>query len=188
MSPTTSWSEATASPVHPGEPVDDALHGHHARASRRRSVVLHPRQLVLYDALRAVENTERPTPASGIRRDGRGQLKNVQARPGVPLNMYRESGYPPEGLTNYLALLGWSIGDDRESSFGTTMATLEVSRVNPNPARFGPPKCRAINGDWIRFLPADEIGRRLVPCLRGRSGGGSTHRGISNGSSTTSCR
>ncbi len=149
-------------------PVDDALMDitHVLRGEDLLSST--PRQLALYDALRAVAVTERPTPAFGHLPYvmGEGNRKLSKRDPESSLNMYRESGYLPEGLTNYLALLGWSIGDDREFFGKDEMAQhFEVSRVNPNPARFDLKKCRAINGDWIRFLPADEIGRRLVPYL-----------------------
>ena len=83
------------------------------------------------------------------------------------LQMYRDEGYLPEGLANYLALLGWSFGDDREFFSKEEMATIfDVSRVNPNPARFDLAKCTAINGDWIRQLDPVDLASRLVPYLQ----------------------
>ena len=81
-----------------------------------------------------------------------------------------------EGLLNYLALLGWSIGDDREIfSVEEMAAAFDVTRVNPNPARFDPRKAEAINGVWLRRLPAEELASRMVlppvgrhPCRRRR--------------------
>ena len=150
-------------------PVDDALMriSHVLRGEDLLSST--PRQLALYDALRAIGVTDRPTPRFGHLPYvmGEGNKKLSKRDPESSLNMYRENGYLPEGLVNYLALLGWSIGDDREFFGKDEMAQhFEISRVNPNPARFDLKKCTAINGDWIRFLPEDEIARRLVPYLQ----------------------
>jgi glutamyl-tRNA synthetase len=73
----------------------------------------------------------------------------------------------PEGLLNYLALLGWSIGDDREIFTMEEMAAaFDITRVNPNPARFDPKKAEAINAVWLRRLPTDELAARMVPHLQ----------------------
>ncbi len=149
-------------------PVDDALMEitHVLRGEDLLSST--PRQLALYDAMRAVGVTDRPTPQFGHLPYvmGEGNKKLSKRDPESSLNMYRENGYLPEGLTNYLALLGWSIGDDREFFSKEEMAQhFEIGRVNPNPARFDLKKCNAINGDWIRHLSAHEIQRRLVPYL-----------------------
>jgi glutamyl-tRNA synthetase len=70
-------------------------------------------------------------------------------------------------MLNYLALLGWSIGDDREFFSKEEMAAaFEISRVNPNPARFDYKKCTAINALWIRALEPDDLAARLVPYLQ----------------------
>jgi glutamyl-tRNA synthetase len=68
---------------------------------------------------------------------------------------------------NYLALLGWSIADDRDIfTLDEMVEAFEISRVNPNPARFDLQKCEAVNGSHVRLLPIDEIRQRLVPYLR----------------------
>ncbi|NDB18922.1 MAG: glutamate--tRNA ligase, partial [Actinobacteria bacterium] len=78
-----------------------------------------------------------------------------------------DTGYLPEGLTNYLALLGWSFGEDREFFSKQQMAEVfDVTRVNPNPARFDLAKCTAINGDWVRHLDPHDLAARLVPYLQ----------------------
>ncbi|MEI2717063.1 MAG: glutamate--tRNA ligase [Candidatus Nanopelagicales bacterium] len=149
-------------------PVDDALMEitHVLRGEDLLSST--PRQLALYDALREIGVTERATPSFGHLPYvmGEGNRKLSKRDPESSLNMYRDHGYLPEGLTNYLALLGWSIGDDREFFSKDEMAEhFEISRVNPNPARFDLKKCTAINGDWVRHLPETEIQQRLIPYL-----------------------
>jgi glutamyl-tRNA synthetase len=85
----------------------------------------------------------------------------------VSIAWYREQGYLPEAICNYLALLGWSPGDDREN---ITMAELcelfTVEKVHSSPARFDMKKLEAINGDKIRALPLDEFLNWSLPFLK----------------------
>ncbi|NQW71414.1 MAG: glutamate--tRNA ligase, partial [Actinobacteria bacterium] len=95
-----------------------------------------------------------------------GNRKLSKRDPESALQMYREQGYLPEALLNYLALLGWSMGDDQEFFGKEQMAEhFTLNRVNPNPARFDLRKCTAINGDWIRALGDDDLIDRIVPFL-----------------------
>ena len=149
-------------------PLDDALMRitHVLRGEDLLSST--PRQLALYDALRGIGVTDLPNPQFGHLPYvmGEGNRKLSKRDPESSLAMYRESGYLPEGLVNYLALLGWSIGDDREFFSQQEMAAkFDIKRVNPNPARFDLKKCTAINGDWIRELSETDLAERLKPFL-----------------------
>ncbi len=122
-----------------------------------------PRQLAMYEALDA------PVPRFGHLPYvmGEGNKKLSKRDPQSNFRMYVEQGYLPEALANYLALLGWSIGDDREFFSLQEMAqAFDISRVNPNPARFDLKKCTAINGDWIRALDVADLASRMVPFLQ----------------------
>lgn len=149
-------------------PVDDALMGitHVLRGEDLLSST--PRQLAMYEALAAIGVSE-GAPRFGHLPYvmGEGNKKLSKRDPQSNLAHYREAGYLPEGLLNYLALLGWSPGDDREFFSPTELAELfDVARVQPNPARFDPKKCLAINADWIRHVGADDLAGRLVPYLQ----------------------
>jgi glutamyl-tRNA synthetase len=86
----------------------------------------------------------------------------------VSVAWYRHEGFLPEALCNYLALLGWSPGDNREEfSLEEMAAEFDISRVNKNSAQFDVRKLEAINGDKIRALPPDEFTRRITPVLQG---------------------
>jgi len=86
---------------------------------------------------------------------------------GGSLATYQERGFLPEGLLNYLALLGWSIGDDQEIfSLAEMAAAFDIARVNPNPAQFDLKKCEAINAAHVRMLETPVLARRLVPYLQ----------------------
>ena len=98
---------------------------------------------------------------------GEGNRKLSKRDPVSGLLTYRERGFLPEGLLNYLALLGWSPGGDRELFSMQEMAeAFEIGRVNPNPAQFDLRKCEAINGDKIRGLAVEELADRLLPYLQ----------------------
>jgi glutamyl-tRNA synthetase len=98
---------------------------------------------------------------------GPGNRKLSKRDPGGGLASYQERGFLPEGLLNYLALLGWSIGGDREIFTLREMAdAFDISRVNPNAAQFDLKKCEAINGIRVRSLGVDDLARRLVPYLQ----------------------
>jgi glutamyl-tRNA synthetase len=74
----------------------------------------------------------------------------------------RESGYLPEAVRNYIALLGW--GYDESTTFFTTEELIErfdLSRVSRNPAVFDEQKLRWMNGRYLRELPVEELKRRL---------------------------
>ena len=131
-------------------PVDDALMGitHVLRGEDLLSST--PRQIALYEAFARDRRGDGPMPRFGhlpfVMGDGNRKLSKRD--PSILAAALPRAGFLPEGLLNYLALLGWSIGDDRESSPWPRWSTaFDVSRVNPNPARFDPKKAEAINGD-----------------------------------------
>jgi glutamyl-tRNA synthetase len=150
-------------------PVDDALMAitHVLRGEDLLSST--PRQVVLHEALREVGVADGPLPRYAHLPFvlGEGNKKLSKREPTSSLQLYRDRGFLPEGLLNYLALLGWSIGDDREIFALDEMAkAFDVTRVNPNPARFDVKKAEAINGVWLRRLPADDVAERMVPHLQ----------------------
>ena len=127
-----------------------------------------PRQIALYEAMIDIGAFDGPVPRFGHLPYvmGEGNKKLSKRDPSSSLQLYRDEGYLPEGLLNYLALLGWSPGGDVEFFGKEQMAeAFTLERINPNPARFDPKKCLAINGDWIRHLGTAELTDRLVPYL-----------------------
>lgn len=74
---------------------------------------------------------------------------------------YRDHGYLPEALMNYLALLGWAYDDSTELfSRDGLIEKFTIERVNRSPAVFDTEKLLWMNGHYIRNLPPEEIGRR----------------------------
>jgi glutamyl-tRNA synthetase len=84
----------------------------------------------------------------------------------VSINWYREQGFLPEAMCNYLALLGWSPGENREEfTLAEMAAEFDLARVNKNPAQFDVRKLEAINGDKIRALGPADFAARITPFL-----------------------
>ncbi|PZS28669.1 MAG: glutamate--tRNA ligase [Pseudonocardiales bacterium] len=128
-----------------------------------------PRQIALYEALGAVGVTGGEVPEFGHLPYvmGEGNKKLSKRDPESSVNLYRERGFLPEGLLNYLALLGWSIAEDRDIFSMREMAeAFALADVNANPARFDVRKAEAINGTWVRRLDPADLTGRLVPFLQ----------------------
>ena len=148
-------------------PVDDAMMeiNHVLRGEDLLSST--PRQIVLYRALIDL-GIAKYMPLFGHLPYvmGEGNKKLSKRDPESNLLLHRERGMIPEGLLNYLALLGWSISADRDIFSREELASaFDVARVSPNPARFDDKKCVAINAEHIRMLEVDDLRDRLVPYL-----------------------
>ena len=150
-------------------PVDDALMEitHVLRGEDLLSST--PRQIALYDALAQIGVGTGRVPEFGHLPYvmGQGNKKLSKRDPEASLLGYRDAGFLPEGLLNYLALLGWAIADDRDIfSMAEMVEAFEISRVNPNPARFDLKKAEAINGSHMRLLTVEEMTARVTPYLQ----------------------
>jgi glutamyl-tRNA synthetase len=150
-------------------PVDDALMRitHVLRGEDLLSST--PRQVALYEALGSIGITDGQLPLFGHLPFvmGEGNKKLSKRDPESSLMLYRDRGFLPEALLNYLALVGWSMGEDRELfSLQEMVDAFTLERVSRNPARFDLKKCEAINGVKIRELPPDEVAVRILPFLQ----------------------
>ncbi|WP_246398767.1 glutamate--tRNA ligase [Mycobacterium vicinigordonae] len=122
-----------------------------------------PRQLALYQALIRIGVAEQiPQFAHLPTVLGEGTKKLSKRDPQSNLFAHRDRGFIPEGLLNYLALLGWSIADDHDLfSLDEMVAAFDVIDVNSNPARFDQKKADALNSEHIRMLALDDFTGRL---------------------------
>lgn len=148
-------------------PVDDALMGITHVLRGEDLMPSTARQLALYRALIDAGVTDF-VPRFGhmplVLGDGNKKLSKRDPR--ADLFLQREKGFIPEGLLNYLSLLGWSIAADRDVfSLDEMVAAFDIVNVNPNPARFDQKKAESINGDHIRMLEPADFAARIVPYL-----------------------
>jgi glutamyl-tRNA synthetase len=98
--------------------------------------------------------------------------KKLSKRHGdTSLAAYREGGYIPEAVFNFLAILGWSIGEDREIfSADEAIAAFSLDRVSKNPAVFDTDKLLWMNGEYMRAMETGEFIRRATPWIVGSLG------------------
>ncbi|WP_327373953.1 glutamate--tRNA ligase [Streptomyces sp. NBC_01216] len=148
-------------------PVDDALMEitHVLRGEDLLSST--PRQIALYRALIEL-GVAKETPAFGHLPYvmGEGNKKLSKRDPQASLNLYRERGFLPEGLLNYLSLLGWSFSADQDVfTIEQMVEKFDIADVNANPARFDLKKAESINADHIRMLDVKAFAAACEPWL-----------------------
>ena len=124
-----------------------------------------PRQLLLYEALGWSPPTFAHVPMilgeDGTRLSKRHGATSVAA--------YRDLGYLPETMVNFLALLGWSYDGQRELFTLEEMEKLfRLERVGSNPAVFNTEKLEWMNGQHLRRLPEEDRVRRVAAFLAAR--------------------
>ncbi|MDO5031486.1 glutamate--tRNA ligase [Corynebacterium sp.] len=144
-------------------PVDDALMGitHVLRGEDLLSST--PRQLALYEALKEL-GIAKQTPEFGHLPFvmGEGNKKLSKRDPQSNLFNHRDAGIIPEGMLNYLSLLGWSLSAGQDIfSVDELIANFDINDVLGNPARFDQKKLEAINADHIRLLEPADFAQRL---------------------------
>ena len=144
-------------------PVDDALMRITHVLRGEDILPSTPRQIALYQALIRIGVAERvPEFAHLPSVLGEGNKKLSKRDPQSNLFLHRDRGFIPEGLLNYLALLGWGIADDHDLfSLDEMVAAFDVKNVNSNPARFDQKKADAINAEHIRLLTPEDFAGRL---------------------------
>ncbi len=144
-------------------PVDDALMKITHVLRGEDLLPSTPRQIALYQALIRIGVTDSiPEFAHLPSVLGDGNKKLSKRDPQSNLFLHRDRGFIPEGLLNYLALLGWGIADDHDLfSLEEMVAAFDVVDVNSNPARFDQKKADAINAEHIRMLTPADFSTRL---------------------------
>ncbi|MUL80593.1 MULTISPECIES: glutamate--tRNA ligase [unclassified Mycolicibacterium] len=144
-------------------PVDDALMKITHVLRGEDIMPSTPRQIALYQALMRIGVAEQvPEFAHLPSVLGEGNKKLSKRDPQSNLFLHRDRGFLPEGLLNYLALLGWGIADDHDVfSLDEMVAAFDVTNVNSNPARFDQKKADAINAEHIRLLTPEDFTTRL---------------------------
>jgi glutamyl-tRNA synthetase len=100
---------------------------------------------------------------------GPGGAKLSKRHAAVSVEEYRDAGYLPHALVNYLALLGWGPEDGREVlTIDELIAEFDVGRVNPSSATFDPKKLEWMNGEHIRRMPLAELVSATLPFAQDR--------------------
>jgi glutamyl-tRNA synthetase len=121
-----------------------------------------PRQMNMLEALGAAPPLYAHLPMI-LGADGAKLSKRHGA---VDVREYRQQGYLPEALLNYLVRLGWSHGDQELFSMQEMIRLFDIGDVNSSPSAFNPEKLTWLNQQHIMSMPAEELGARLEPYLQ----------------------
>ena len=78
---------------------------------------------------------------------------------------YRDDGYVPEAVVNYLARLGWAHGDAEVFGVGEFVGWFDLAGLSSSPGRFDPDKLKWLNHEHLKRLPESDLGERLAPFL-----------------------
>ena len=125
-----------------------------------------PKQILVYRAL----GWDEPAFAHVPLILGQDRSKLSKRHGAVAVSYYRDEGILPEAFVNFLALLGWSPGEDREIfSMDELIKVFSLDRVGKKPAIFDINKLLWMNQEYIRKLDNEELVERIVPYLK-RSG------------------
>ncbi|MDX6286933.1 MAG: glutamyl-tRNA synthetase [Frankiales bacterium] len=122
-----------------------------------------PKHLLLYDWL----GWERPAFAHMplLRNTDKSKISK-RKNPAARLTWFREQGFLPEALVNFLALMGYSLPDNREVfTFGEMVESFDWGRVNTVGPVFDLDKLHWLNGHYIRELAVDDLAARILPYL-----------------------
>lgn len=142
--------------------VDDSQMGitHVVRGSDHLSNT--PKQILIARAL----GTEPPTFGHLPLVLGSDKQVLSKRRGAVAIGEYRRQGYLPEALVNYMALLGWSSGNEQEFfSLDELVSAFDIAKVSRKAAAFDPEKLAWMNAQWIKRLSVPERTARVVPFL-----------------------
>ena len=120
---------------------------------------------------RALGHVDQPVYAHTPMIVGPGGAKLSKRHGAVSVEEYRDAGYLPHALVNYLALLGWGPEDGREVlTTDELIAEFDITRVTPSPATFDPKKLEWMNGEHIRRMPINELVAAVLPFARAMYG------------------
>lgn len=120
-----------------------------------------PKQILIYEAL----GYDTPKFAHVSMILGSDKTKLSKRHGAASVTAYREMGYLPEALVNYLTRLGWSYGDQEIFSKEELIQKFTLDNVGKSPAVFNPEKLIWLNGWYIRNKPAKEIAELVIPFL-----------------------
>ena len=116
-----------------------------------------PRQINLYHALGATPPDFAHLPMI----HGPDGAKLSKRHGAVSVMQYREDGFLPQALLNYLVRLGWSHGDEEIFSRDQMVSLFEIADVNQSASSINPEKLRWLNQHYIRSLPVAQVANEL---------------------------
>ncbi len=144
--------------------VDDALMGITSIIRGDDHINNTPRQILIYEAL----NYETPEFAHVPLIHGKDKSRLSKRHGATSLLDYRNDGFLPEALMNYLARLGWAHGDQEVFSREDLIEKFDLGKVGKSPSIFDMDKLLWLNGHYLKTMPEGDIAARLEPFIENR--------------------
>jgi glutamyl-tRNA synthetase len=144
--------------------IDDALMGITSIIRGDDHINNTPRQILIYKAL----NYETPEFAHVPLIHGKDKGRLSKRHGATSLLEYRNDGFLPEALMNYLARLGWAYGDQEVFSRQDLIEKFDLKNVGRSPSIFDMDKLLWLNGHYLKTLPEADIAARLEPFIEDR--------------------
>ncbi len=131
-----------------------------------------PKQILIQEALGLLRSQHAHLPLIL----GSDRAKLSKRHGATAIREFREAGYLPEALVNFMALLGWNPGGEQEIfSMADFIAAFDLANIQKGGAIFNIEKLDWLNGGYIRRISPAALGRALVPYLRGQKFIGETY-------------
>jgi glutamyl-tRNA synthetase len=144
--------------------VDDMTMGINTVIRGDDHVMNTPKQILLYRAL------ENPLPVFGhvpmVLGNDRTRLSKRHGA--MSVTEYRDMGYLPGALLNYLVRLGWSFGDQEFFTRDELIEKFTLDNIGQSAGVFDPEKLKSLNADHIKATPPNMLVKQLAPFLKGR--------------------
>ena len=149
-----------------GAVVDDVTMGITLVARGSDHIINTPKQILLYEALGAVVPEFAHLPMM-LTPDGKKMSKRLAEQQGidVPVEKYREKGWAPDGLLNYIARFGWSAGDQEIFSRDELIAKFDWAHCGTNDGRYDKKKSLWVSGEHLKRLADEDFAARVYPFL-----------------------
>jgi len=144
--------------------VDDLTMGINTVIRGDDHVMNTPKQILLYRAL----GSPLPTFGHVPMVLGKDRSRLSKRHGAMSVTAYRDMGYLPEALVNYLVRLGWSYGDQEFFTRNELIEKFTLENIGRSAGVFDLEKLQALNADHIKAAPAAELARRLAPFLSAR--------------------
>lgn len=123
-----------------------------------------PRQILIQEAIGAPRPIYAHLPL--ILAADRSKLSKRKHGEAVSLDYYQKMGYLPQALVNYMALLGWNPGTEREIfSLDELITEFDITRIQKGGAIFNVEKLKWINKEHIKMLPLEETEKAIIEAV-----------------------
>jgi glutamyl-tRNA synthetase len=144
--------------------VDDITMGINTVLRGDDHVMNTPKQILLYNALNS------PIPVFGHVPMvlGHDRTRLSKRHGAMSVTAYRDMGYLPQAVLNYLVRLGWSFGDQEFFTIEDLIAKFDIKNLGRSAGVFNPEKLTALNADHIKETPAEKLADHLIPFLKQR--------------------